>query len=127
MTEFVERDRSQPEPFAAQAVQLVSRLHDDALVAEAALVAAGWRFLTVDGLTVDSQADLDRYEQVLAAFDDAAAGRERRHQSTSSCLTVGIRGPDAEQRIAWLRERIAELNPASFWGGRQWDLRDAAR
>jgi hypothetical protein len=42
----------------------------------------------------------------LSASDEAAAGRERRHASTSSWLTLGIRGTGpriAALRAAWVR------------------------
>jgi hypothetical protein len=110
-----------------QAWQQVRQLQDDLLVAEAAQVAEGWRFLTVDGITAESEQDLHLYEQVLFAFDEAASGHESRYASTSSQLTLGIRGQDAGQRIAELRCRVAALNPPGFWSGQRWQIRDGAR
>jgi hypothetical protein len=101
----------------------------DELVAEAAYLAAGWRFLTIDGLTVDCEADLETYNEVLCAFDEAAAGREHRYAATSSRLTLGICGAGAEQRIAALRARLAALNPSDAWSpsARRWEIRDGGR
>ena len=102
-------------------------LQDELLAAEAEQLATGWRFVTIDGLTIDCEADLERYEQVLSAFDEAAAGCERRHASTSSRLTLGIRGAGAGQRIAALRARLDALNPPGVWSACRWEIRDGAR
>ena len=112
-----------------QARQHARRLDDELVVAEAAYLAAGWRFLTSEGLTVDCEADLETCNEVLCAFDEAAAGREHRSATTSSRLTPGIRGADAEQRIAALRARLAALNPPDAWSPpvRRWEIRDGAR
>jgi hypothetical protein len=110
-----------------QARQHMRQLHDELLVAEAAQVAEGWRFLTIDGITVESEGDLDLYELVLFAFDEAVGSRQSRYASTSSQLTLGIRGEDADQRIDELRRRVAEINPPSPWSGRRWQIRDGAR
>jgi hypothetical protein len=109
-----------------EARQRAQRTADELLIAEAEMAAAGWRFITVDGLTVESEADLDLYEQVLSAFDEAASGRQGRHASTSSRLTLGIRGEDAEDRIM-AQARLAELNPPGAWGASRWEVRDGLR
>ena len=78
--------------------------------------------------------DLERYLRALDAFDKAAAGRENRYYSSSSCLTFGIRGKapgkpradDALRRIAVLHTRLDALNPQGLFGAR-WDIRDGAR
>jgi hypothetical protein len=103
------------------------RLQDELLVAEAAQLAAGWRFVTIEGIAIECEADLELYEQVLFAFDEAARGRENRYASMSDRLTLGIRGADADQRIAALRARLAGLNPTDPWSGRRWEIRDGAR
>ena len=46
----------------------------------------------MDGCVSESEGDLERYQQLLEAFDKAAAGRESRYYSSSSCLTFGIHG-----------------------------------
>lgn len=105
-----------------QARQHARRLNEQLLMAE----AAGWRFVTIDGITTESEAGLQLYEQVLYAFEDAA-GRERRYASTCSRLTFGIRSDDAGQCIALLRARLAELNPPGARGGHRWDIRGGTR
>jgi hypothetical protein len=114
-----------------QARELDRRL----LVAEAEQAAAGWVYLTVHGCVIGSDADLERYHQLLEAFDAAAAGRESRHYSSSSGLTFGIRGQargqatrveDALRRIAILHARLDMLNPCGMFGP-HWDIRDGAR
>jgi hypothetical protein len=106
--------------------QYAQQLQDQLLVAEAAQLAAGWRFVTIDGIAVGCEEDLELYEQVLFAFDEVARGRESRHASTSSRLTLGIRGEDADQRIAGLWGCIDALNPRDPWSGRRWEVRDDA-
>jgi hypothetical protein len=114
-----------------QARELDRRL----LVAEAEQAAAGWAYLTVDGCVIESEADLERYQQLLETFDKAAAGWESRYYSSSSCLTFGIRGKacgettradDALRRMAILHARLDVLNPCGMFGP-QWDIRDGAR
>lgn len=85
---------------------LAAQLHDELLVAEAAQLAAGWRFVITDGIAIECADDLELYERVLFAFHEAARSRENRHASTSSRLTLGIRGEDADQHIAALRVRL---------------------
>lgn len=110
-----------------QALRLRRQLQDDALAAEAAQLATGWRFLTIEGITIECDADLELYEQVLTAFREAADGVENRRVSASSRLTLGVRGAGAEQRIADLRTRLEPLNPPEPWSGRRWQVRDGAR
>ena len=80
-----------------QARQRARRLEQDLLVAEAEQAALGWMYLTVEGIDIESEPDLERYLRALDAFDKAAAGRESRYYSSSSCLTFGIRGKAAGQ------------------------------
>ncbi|SEM62619.1 hypothetical protein [Streptacidiphilus jiangxiensis] len=96
-------------------------------VAEASDAADGWRFLTVDNLAPNGHADALRYEKALDAFDRAAGDLECRHRGRRHGLTFGIRGDDAEQRIAWLRTRLEELRPPTLPGHGTWDIRDGAR
>ena len=112
-----------------------ARLEQDLLVAEAEQAALGWMYLTVEGIVIESEPDLERYLRALDAFDKAAAGRESRYYSSSSCLTFGIRGEaagkttradDALRRIAVLHARLDALNPQGLFGAR-WDIRDGAR
>lgn len=118
-----------------QARELARELDRRLLVAEAEQAAAGWAYLTVDGCVIESEADLERYQQLLEAFDTAAAGRESRYYSSSSCLTFAIRGEacgetaradDALRRMAILHARLDVLNPCGMFGP-QWDIRDGAR
>ena len=110
-----------------QARQRARRLEQDLLVAEAEQAALGWMYLTVEGIDIGSEDDLERYLRALDAFDKAAAGRENRYYSSSSCLTFGIRGEaagqstrgeDASERIAVLHARLDALNPSGLFGPR---------
>jgi hypothetical protein len=112
-----------------------ARLEQDLLVAEAEQAALGWMYLTVEGIVIDSEPDLERYLQALDAFGEVAAGQECRYCSTSSRLTFGIRGEaagqttrgeDAGARIAVLHARLDALNSRGLFGAR-WDIRDGAR
>jgi hypothetical protein len=111
-----------------QAREKYRQLEARILASEAEMIAAGWRFLTVDGITVESEEDLRLLEQVLDAYDTAGAGiPERRHMSTHSRMTFGLRGPGAEAGIAALRARLDKLNPPSYWEGHRWEIRDGYR
>ena len=83
-----------------QARELARGLVRRLLVAEAEQAAAGWAYLTVDGCVIESEADLERYQQLLEAFDQAAAGRQSRYYSSSSGLTFAIRGEACGQTRA---------------------------
>ena len=118
-----------------QARQRARRLEQDLLVAEAEQAALGWMYLTVDGIVIESEPDLERYLCALDAFGEVAAGRQCRYRATSSRLTFGIRGEaagestrgeDASERIAVLHARLDALNPSGLFGA-QWDIRDGAR
>ena len=102
-----------------QARKLARQLDQDLLVAEAEQATLGWAYLTVDGIVIESEPGLERYQQALDAFEEVAAGRQRGYRSTSSCLTFGIRGgaagestrgEDASARIAVLHARLDALN-----------------
>ncbi len=58
-----------------QARQRARRLEQDLLVAEAEQAALGWMYLTVDGIDIDSEPDLERYLRALDAFGEVAARR----------------------------------------------------
>ena len=62
------------------------RLEQDLLVPEAEQAALRWMYLTVEGIDIGSEDDLERYLRTLDAFDKAAAGRESRYYSSSSAL-----------------------------------------
>jgi hypothetical protein len=118
-----------------QARQRARQLEQDLLVAEAEQAALGWMYLTVEGIVIESEPDLERYLCALDAFGEVAAGRQCRYCSTSCCLTFGIRGEaagqatrgeDASARIAVLHARLDALNPQGLFGPR-WDIRDGAR
>ena len=56
-----------------QARQRARRLEQDLLVAEAEQAALGWMYLTVEGIDIDSEPDLERYLRALDAFGEVAA------------------------------------------------------
>lgn len=97
------------------------------IVAEAGDIARGWRFLTVNNLAPNGHADALLYERLLDTFDEAGGVRECRHHGRRNSLTFGIRGKDAEQRIAWLYARLDKLKPPEQPGRGSWDIRDGAR
>jgi len=78
-----------------QARKRARRLDQDLLVAEAEQAARGWMYLTVEGIDIESEPDLERYMRALDAFGEVAIGREGRYRSTASRLTFGIRGEPA--------------------------------
>ena len=90
-------------------------------MAEAEQAALGWMYLTVEGIVIESEPDLERYPCALDAFGEVAAGRECRYRATSCCLTFGIRGEaagqtargeeDASARIAVLHARPGRAEP----------------
>ncbi|MBF9072556.1 hypothetical protein [Streptacidiphilus fuscans] len=102
-------------------------LAEQLLVAEAGDIAHGWRFLTLDNLTPLGRSDALLYEKALDTFEQAAGDRQRRHRGGPHSLTFGIRGDDADQRIAWLHARLEALNPPDPLGFASWDIRDGAR
>ena len=59
-----------------QARQRARRLEQDLLVAEAEQAALGWMYLTVEGIDIKSEPDLERYLRAVDAFGEVAAGRE---------------------------------------------------
>ena len=65
-----------------QARRLARLLEQDLLVAEAEQAALGWMYLTVEGIDIDSEPDLERYLRAVDAFGEVAAGREGRYCST---------------------------------------------
>ncbi|PRY01031.1 hypothetical protein [Allonocardiopsis opalescens] len=100
---------------------------DDLLIAEADQIAGGWRFVTVEGIIVDTARELELYEQVLEIFDQVAGSRPARHSATPTRLTLAVWGPDAQERADELIRRVRALNPQRLWGGFQWEIRDSAR
>ena len=64
-----------------QARQRARRLEQDLLVAEAEQAALGWMYLTVEGIDIESEPDLERYLRALDAFGEVAAGRQCRYRS----------------------------------------------
>ena len=59
-------------------------LDRDLLVAEAEQAAPGWMYLTVEGIDIESEPDLERYLRALDAFSEVAAGRECRYCGTAA-------------------------------------------
>ena len=45
--------------------------------------ALGWMYLTVEGIDIESEPDLERYLRALDAFGEVAAGRQCRYCRTS--------------------------------------------
>ncbi|WP_031171448.1 hypothetical protein [Streptosporangium roseum] len=81
-------------------------------------------YLTVDGL--DHEADPAKATRlrgrVHAAARTAAEHRHTTYHATDSTITIGIAGPDAQQRIDQLRTALAKLAIKH-----RWTLRDAPR
>lgn len=103
------------------------RACDRLLVMEAQLIAGGYRHLTIDGITLEDQDDMDLHDRVLTVFQEIVGDRSGHRFGTSSTLTLGIQGDDADERIADLRQAVEELNPPGCWGGQRWEIRDGAR
>ena len=117
-----------------QARKRARRLEQDLLVAEAEQAALGWMYLTVEGIDIDSEPDLERYLRALDAFGEVAAGRDAdtavlrpasRSAIRGEAAGQSTRGEDASARIAVLHARLDALNPQGLYGAR-WDIRDGA-
>jgi hypothetical protein len=74
-------------------------------------------YLTIDGLDRESdprKAMLLR-GRINAAARAAAEQRQTTYHATDSTITIGIRGPDAQQRIDQLRDVLAGLIARHGW------------
>lgn len=104
------------------------------LLAEAGQAALGWAYLTVSGIAVDTQADLERYHRALDVFEEVAAGRERRHYEGADYVTFAVRGQsclgrlraeDADWVIAELYDQMNRLKPPARRPG-SWQIQASA-
>ncbi|WP_406314812.1 hypothetical protein OHA77_40445 [Streptosporangium sp. NBC_01639] len=72
--------------------------------------------LTIDGLDrVDPRKLVALRGRVHAAARTAAEGRATTYHATDSTITIGIRGPDAAERINQLRHALAKLITKHGW------------
>ncbi|MET8051552.1 hypothetical protein ABZU75_28530 [Streptosporangium sp. NPDC005286] len=73
-------------------------------------------YLTIDGLDrVDPRKLIALRGRVHAAARTAAEGRATTYHATDSTITIGIRGPDAAERINQLRHALAKLITKHGW------------
>jgi hypothetical protein len=74
-------------------------------------------YLTIDGL--DHESDPRKATQlrgrIHAAARAAAEGRQTTCYSTHSTITIGIRGPDAQERVDQLRHALDKLIAKHGW------------
>jgi hypothetical protein len=74
-------------------------------------------YLTIDGLDRESdprKAMLLR-GRINAAARTAAEQRQTTYHATDSTITIGIHGPDAQQRVDQLRDALAALITKHGW------------
>ena len=80
-------------------------------------------YLTIDGLhRTDPGSLIALRGRIHAAARTAAEGRATTYHATDSTITIGIRGPDAADRINQLRHALAKLITKHGW-----TFRDAPR
>ena len=73
-------------------------------------------YLTIDGLDcTDPQKLIALRGRIHAAARTAAEGRQTTYHATDSTITIGIRGPDAADRINQLRHALAKLITKHGW------------
>jgi hypothetical protein len=74
-------------------------------------------YLTIDGL--DRESDPRKATRlrgrINAAARTAAEQRQTTYHATDSTITIGIHGPDAQQRVDQLRDALAELIAKHGW------------
>jgi hypothetical protein len=91
---------------------------DDGLP-DSALTAPGpfLSYLTIDGLDheTDPQKAIRLRGQIHAAARTAAEQRQTSYHATDTTITIGIRGPDAQQRINQLRNALAKFITQHHW------------
>jgi hypothetical protein len=91
---------------------------DDGLP-DSALTAPGpfLCYLTIDGLDhePDPQKAIRLRGQIHAAARTAAEQRQTSYHATDAAITIGIRGPDAQQRINQLRNALTKLITRNRW------------
>ena len=73
-------------------------------------------YLTIDGLDRTDPGKLIRLRgRIHAAARTAAEGRQTTYHATDSTISIGIRGPDAADRISQLRRALAQLIAKHGW------------
>ncbi len=73
-------------------------------------------YLTIDGLHRTDPGNLIALRgRIHAAARTAAEGRATTYHATDSTITIGIRGPDAADRINQLRHALAKLITKHGW------------
>jgi hypothetical protein len=74
-------------------------------------------YLTIDGLdrTTDQRKLIRLRGRIHAAARVAAEGCHTTYHATDSALTIGIQGPDAQERINQLRNTLAKLITKHGW------------
>ncbi|WP_188196641.1 hypothetical protein [Nonomuraea sp. SYSU D8015] len=91
----------------------------DAGLPEGRLTAPGpfLCYLTIDGLdrTTDQRKLIRLRGRVHAAARVAAEGRHTTYHATDSAITIGIQGPDAQERINQLRNALSKLTTKHGW------------
>lgn len=84
-----------------------------------ALTAPGpfLRYLTIDGLDrePDPQKATRLRGRINAAARTAAEQRQTSYHATDSTITIGIHGPDAQERINQLRRALDKLAARHGW------------
>jgi hypothetical protein len=78
-------------------------------------------YLTIDGLDhePDPQKATRLRGQIHAAARAAAEHRQTNYHATNATITIGIRGPDAQQRINQLRNALTKLITQNPWTTRE--------
>jgi hypothetical protein len=77
-------------------------------------------YLVIEGLGQDDPGKLIRLRgRIHAAARTAAEGRQTTYDATASAISIGIRGPDAAERISQLRGALAQLIARNGWTARE--------
>jgi hypothetical protein len=77
-------------------------------------------YLIIEGLGQGDPGKLIRLRgRIHAAARTAAEGRQTTYDATGSAISIGIRGPDAAERISQLRSALAQLIARNGWTVRE--------
>lgn len=77
-------------------------------------------YLVIEGLGQGDPGKLIRLRRrIHAAARSAAEGRQTTYDATASAISIGIRGPDAAERISQLRSALAHLIARNGWTVRE--------
>lgn len=77
-------------------------------------------YLIIEGLDPADPGRLIRLRgRVHAAARTAAEGRQTTYDATATMISIGIRGPDAAERIGRLRGALAQLITRNGWTARE--------